>query len=248
MNKSENIFKSIANSNGAVAVLVDPEKTHSLSELEQLVRTCEVSAVNFLFVGGSTVTQKQFSTVVKNLRRLTAIPLVLFPGGPQQISKNADALLYLSLISGRNPDFLIGHHVNSANEVFELGIEVIPTAYILIDGGTHSSVAYVSQTTPIPSEQTSIILNTVKAGMLLGKKLVYFDAGSGASKHVPEDVIRESKKLGATVIVGGGIDTLDKMKRIKDAGANLIVIGNKIENDRTFLSDVEFFLNAANVK
>lgn len=248
LKNSSIIFNSLEKGGGSIAVLVDPEKTNTINELEQLVRKCESIGVHFIFVGGSTVTRKQFSNVIKNLKRLTTIPIVIFPGGPNQVSKNADALLYLSLISGRNPDFLIGHHVSSAQEVFELGIEVIPTAYILIDGGTQSSVAYVSQTTPIPADQSGIIENTVKAGILLGKKLIYFDAGSGAKTHVPYEVVRQAKKLGTTVVVGGGIDSIEKMKLMKEAGANLIVIGNKIENNFTFLNEVAHFLKMSHVE
>ena len=232
---------------GKIAVLIDPEKCNKITELEILVRKSELVGVNYFFVGGSTVTRKDFTTTIKHLKSLTNIPIIIFPGAAHQISKNADALLYLSLISGRNPDFLIGHHVNSANEVYDLNIEVIPTAYILIDGGTHSSVAYVSQTTPIPADQTGIILNTVKAGLMQGKQLIYFDAGSGALQHVPAEVIRETKKLGAPIVVGGGINSLGKIREIQNAGANLIVIGNKIEEESDFLLQLNGYLNETNV-
>jgi putative glycerol-1-phosphate prenyltransferase len=169
------------------------------------------------------------------------LPLVIFPGDAHQVSSKADALLYLSLISGRNPDYLIGHHVQSAQEVYAMDIEVIPTAYVLVDGGNLSSVAYVSQTTPIPRDHQSIIVNTSKAGLLQGKKLIYLDAGSGANESIPTSVIAEVSTLNSPVIVGGGIRSREKMGALRDAGANVIVIGNKLEEDLDFLLDIRDF-------
>jgi putative glycerol-1-phosphate prenyltransferase len=171
-----------------------------------------------------------------------SIPVVIFPGSSHQISDKADGLLYLSLISGRNPDFLIGHHVASAHEVFDMDLEVLPTAYILIDGGTSSSVAYVSQTTPIPPTNTSIIVNTAKAGILQGKKLLYLDAGSGARRSIPASVIQRVSGLGVPVIIGGGIRSKEAIEEMHQAGANVVVIGNKIEEDLDFLLDIRTYL------
>jgi putative glycerol-1-phosphate prenyltransferase len=152
----------------------------------------------------------------------------------------------LSLISGRNPDYLIGHHVASASEVYDMELEVIPTGYILIDGGTNSSVAYVSQTTPIPSDKQSIITRTAKAGILQGKQLLFLDAGSGAKEPVPSEIVKSLAGLPAPIIIGGGIRSLEKINEIKEAGANVIVIGNKIEEDIDFLLDIKLYIESAN--
>lgn len=219
-------------------MLIDPEKTHSMESLSALVEKAEFAGIDYFFVGGSTVTRDEFESCITLLSELTELPVVIFPGASHQISEKADALLYLSLISGRNPDFLIGHHVASAQEVFSMDIEVIPTGYILIDGGTTTSVAYVSQTTPIPPSKQSIIINTAKAGILQGKKLIYLDAGSGAKEHVPAEVIKALSNLNTPLIVGGGIRSLESITKLHDAGANIVVIGNKIEEDIDFLLDI----------
>lgn len=240
------ILQRISNENELVAVLIDPEKCdpreHGDGELNELIKKSEFAKVDFFFVGGSTVTREAFNRVIDHLKENTQIPLVIFPGASHQISEKADGLLYLSLISGRNPDFLIGHHVMSANEVFAMDIEVIPTGYILVDGGTNSSVAYVSQTTPIPYNKSGIILSTAKAGILQGKKLIYLDAGSGAKNHVPAEVIKGVSDLKIPVIVGGGIRSIDEIRSLHKAGANVVVIGNKLEEDIDFLLDIKSYI------
>jgi len=223
-------------------VLVDPEKCGDLKELKEFIRKAEFAGVDYFFVGGSTVTREEFTSTVRFVKENSQIPLVIFPGSAHQISPEADAILYLSLISGRNPDYLIGHHVTSANELFEMDIEVIPTGYILIDGGTRSSVAYVSQTTPIPSDKGSIIVSTAKAGILQGKKITYLDAGSGAAQHVPAKVIHSLSELSTPIIVGGGIRTREQLESLSNSGANVVVIGNKLEEDIEFLLEIQDFI------
>jgi putative glycerol-1-phosphate prenyltransferase len=242
LNASTNILAGICATKGQIAILIDPEKCREASKLEELLKKASFANVDYLFVGGSTVTREDFINCIDFIKSNSSIPVVIFPGASHQISGKADGLLYLSLISGRNPDYLIGHHVLSASEVYDMDIEVIPTGYILIEGGTNSSVAYVSQTTPIPGDKLSIIQNTAKAGLLQGKQLLYFDAGSGAKEHVPLNVIAEANKLNAPIIVGGGIRTLDQIKEIHEAGANVAVIGNKIEEDINFLLDIKSYL------
>ncbi len=242
MNTTSQIAESFAKRRGQIAILIDPEKAKSQTELKELIEKAEFAKVDYLFVGGSTVTREDFISAVSYLKAHSIIPVIIFPGASHQISKEADALLYLSLISGRNPDYLIGHHVQSANEVYSMNIEVIPTAYILIDGGTKSSVAYVSQTTPIPNDQLSIISNTAKAGILQGKQLLYLDAGSGAQQTVLPETVRELSLLNKPIVIGGGIKTKEKIKELSDAGANVIVIGNKIEDDMDFLLDIHSFI------
>lgn len=239
---SRHIQRLFASKKGQIAILVDPEKSNDEKKLLQLIEKSEFAGVNYFFVGGSTVTHEDFIHVVRFVKEHTSIPVIIFPGASHQICQDADALLYLSLISGRNPDYLIGHHVQSAHEVFDMNIEVIPTAYILIDGGNKSSVAYVSQTTPIPNDQLSIIVNTAKAGILQGKQLLYLDAGSGAKQTIRPETIRALNKLNKPIIVGGGVKNKEKIQDFASAGANVIVIGNKIEADIDFLLDIRLFL------
>jgi phosphoglycerol geranylgeranyltransferase len=235
----ERIYKGI----GQIALLIDPEKATNEENLIDLVRKAEFAGIHFFFVGGSTVNRKDMERVVHVIKSNSPIPVLLFPGAGHQLSPEADALLFLNLISGRNPDFLIGHHVQCAEEVLGMDLEVIPTGYILIDGGKLTSVAYVSQTTPIPREKLSIARQTAIAGHLMGQRLLYFDAGSGALMPVPAELIHEIKTtLPTPVIVGGGIRTLESIEAMKEAGANVIVIGNKIEEDLDFLLDIHAYI------
>ncbi|MDP4683188.1 MAG: geranylgeranylglyceryl/heptaprenylglyceryl phosphate synthase [Crocinitomicaceae bacterium] len=239
MNESNSILAQLSQpGKRSIAVLIDPEKCTDDKALKSLLEKSAFAKIDFLFIGGSTVTRKEFDKAINLIRNLTKIPLVIFPGSAQQISSKADAILYLSLLSGRNPDFLIGHHIQSATELYEMDIEVIPTAYLLIDGGTQSSVAYVSQTTPIPRNQKSIVKQTAIAGKLMGKSLIYLDAGSGAKFNVPATMIKELTFLNVPIIVGGGIRDTNTIRNLHDAGANVVVIGNKIEDEIDFLLDI----------
>lgn len=240
------ILENIKRNKGAIAVLIDPDKIQSEEFLIALINKAEFAGISYFFIGGSTVSSKDFQKVIGWIKVNSKIPIVIFPGGSNQISNLADGILFLSLISGRNPDFLIGHQIQAANELFEMDIECIPTGYILIDGGKQSSVAYVSQTSPIPPEKHSIILNTAKAGILSGKKVLFLDAGSGAPNCVPTEVIKKVSQLGVPVIVGGGIRNIDQFAEMKEAGANLIVIGNSLESNTDFLLDIHSHLISAN--
>jgi putative glycerol-1-phosphate prenyltransferase len=242
----KNILYNIASKKGQIAILIDPDKSNTEETLLPLIEKASFAAVNFFFIGGSTVSSKDFNRTIEIIKENTTIPVIIFPGGAHMVSDKADGLLFLSLISGRNPDFLIGHHVQAAKEVFDMDIEVIPTGYLLIDGGSSSSVAYVSQTSPIPSENESIILNTVKAGILTGKELIFMDAGSGASKTVDENVVRKVAELGKPLIVGGGINSPEQLEAYRKAGANIIVIGNKLEEDIDFLLDINNYIKKNN--
>jgi phosphoglycerol geranylgeranyltransferase len=240
---SENIYQKISDRKGQIALLIDPEKTLDPGALTELVKKAEFAGIHYFFVGGSTVLRSDLERVVSALKRLSNIPVVLFPGAAHQLSPEADALLFLNLISGRNPDFLIGHHVQCAEEVDAMNLEVIPTSYLLIDGGKMSSVAYISQTTPIPRDQANIILKTALAGQLMGQRLTYLDAGSGALEPVPEEVIRFLKsRITTPIIVGGGIQRIETMEQLTAAGANILVIGNKIEENIDFLLDIKSFI------
>lgn len=239
-----NLFERINSQPGQIALLIDPEKSTDSASLKELIRKASFAGIHYFFVGGSTVHRKDIERVVQIIKENSTIPVVLFPGAGHQLSPEADALLFLNLISGRNPDFLIGHHVQCAEEVFGMNIEVIPTGYILIDGGKLTSVAYVSQTTPIPRDKLNIARQTAIAGHLMGQRLIYFDAGSGADAHVPEELVRNIRAtLPCPVIVGGGIRSIDTVHSMKAAGANVIVIGNKIEEDIHFLLDLQEFIS-----
>jgi putative glycerol-1-phosphate prenyltransferase len=241
---SETIYQKISERTGQIALLIDPEKTLDPLQLEELVKKAEFAGIQYFFVGGSTVLRSDIERVVAKLKKLSSIPVVLFPGASHQLSNEADALLFLNLISGRNPDFLIGHHVQCAEEVDAMDIEVIPTSYILVDGGKMSSVAYISQTTPIPRDQANIILKTALAGQLMGQQLTYLDAGSGALEHVPDSVINHLKsRVKTPIIVGGGIQNTHAMEVLSAAGANVLVVGNKIEENIDFLLDIKLFIS-----
>jgi len=237
------ISDKINESFGQIAILIDPDKICVSQDLDSLLEKAEFACVDYIFIGGSTVSGRQFRQVMNWLKEKTRIPVVIFPGSNRQVSKQADALLYLSLISGRNPEFLIGQHVENASEVFQLGVELIPTGYILIDGLRASSVSYVSQTTPIPRDQNGIAINTALAGYMLGQKCIFFDAGSGAMHPVPESLIIKVRHLlpEAAIIVGGGVRDVSEIAVFSQAGANVVVIGNKIEEDVDFLLDIASF-------
>lgn len=235
---NDSLIAQIRANEKAIAVLIDPEKTDNGKQLLDLLKKASFAGIDYLFVGGSTVSRKEFTETVDFIKENSSIPLIIFPGSSQQISAKADGLLYLSLLSGRNPDFLIGHHIQSALELIEMQIEIIPTAYLLIDGGTQSSVAYVSQTTPIPRDKNTIVKQTAAAGKLQGKKLIYMDAGSGAKLCVPTEIISDIKMLNLPIIIGGGIRTIGQIQEMHNAGANVVVIGNKLEEDSDFLLDI----------
>lgn len=242
MKLSKPIREKFKSQTGQVALLIDPDKTNTILLLKPLLEKAEFARIDYVFVGGSTVSRKDFQKTITIIKSLTMLPIIIFPGDHQQLSDEADALLYLSLLSGRNPEYLISQHVRSAQEVLELNIEVIPTAYILMDGGKQTSVAYISQTVPIAKENSSIALDTAIAGVLQGKEVVFFDAGSGANQCVEADLIEQvSKKLDTIVIVGGGVSSIKQLNEFKNAGANIIVVGNKIEEDINFLLEIQEF-------
>ena len=226
-----------------VAVLIDPEKCQSEKVLMDLIERINIANVNYVFVGGSTVTQSEFDFTVNLLHLHSNAPVIIFPGSSDQVSDKVDGILFLSLISGRNPDFLIGHHIQSAQKIVDSKIEVIPTAYLLIDGGTRSSVAYVSQTTPIPRDKVSIVKNTALAGKLQGKQVIFLDAGSGAKYPVTPEIVKSVAELDIPVIIGGGITSIAEMQDLHNSGANIVVIGNKIESDIDFLLDLKNYVS-----
>ena len=242
------ILNTISSKSNSIAVLIDPEKSDNGPFLLELLKKATFAGIDYIFIGGSTVTRVQFNLTVDFIKEHSTIPLIIFPGSSNQISPKADGLLYLSLLSGRNPDYLIGHHIESAAELIQMDLEIIPTAYLLIDGGTQSSVAYVSQTTPIPRDKISIVKNTAIAGKLQGKKVLYLDAGSGAKYSVPVEIISSIRELNLPIIIGGGIKTIEQIQNCHSAGASIVVIGNKLEEDSDFLLDIHTYKNARLLK
>jgi putative glycerol-1-phosphate prenyltransferase len=223
----------------SIAVLVDPDKVDDVSKLMHLINLASENCVDFFFVGGSLITTTNLSEVVKQIKTNVNIPVVLFPGNSMQIEPSADALLFLSLISGRNPELLIGQHVMAAPILRNTSLEVVPTGYILINSGKVTSVAYISNTTPIPDDKYALAASTALAGSMLGLQVIYLDAGSGAEKEIsPKMISYVRKTIKVPLIVGGGINTAYKAITALEAGADLIVIGNALEKDPDLLTEV----------
>lgn len=220
------------------AVLVDPDKT-SIQKADELIGLCNNAGVDLLFVGGSLVVSDHLEALVQHFKKECDIPVVLFPGSPSQVTPYADALLYLSLISGRNPELLIGQHVVSAPVVRKSGLEIMSTGYMVIDGGAPTTVSYISNANPIPADKNEIAVCTAMAGEMLGLRLLYMDAGSGAKNPIPESMIAAvAQHTSVPLIVGGGIRTPEKAYRNCKAGADLIVVGNSIEKDAGLIMEI----------
>jgi putative glycerol-1-phosphate prenyltransferase len=242
----DNISNGKARAQKAFAVLIDPDKLDEAGLLKTIALAIE-SKVDYLFVGGSLVVSDTLDTVVTTIKSKCTIPVVLFPGSPDQITPKADALLYLSLISGRNPELLIGQHVISAPFVKQSGLEVIPVGYMLVDGGTPTTVSYISNTNPIPANKNDIASCTAMAGEMLGLKLIYMDAGSGAQRAIPIAMISQvAKYVQIPIIVGGGITTAEKAKENCLAGADIIVVGNAVEKDPALISEIAQAIHSLN--
>lgn len=212
------------------ALLIDPEKcTESL--LEAYVCAVRSAAPDFVFVGGSQL-QSSVDGVVKRLKEAVSVPVVLFPGNVMQLTDGVDAVLLLSLLSGRNAEYLIGQHVRAARALKRMACELIPTAYLLIDGGVRSAVSRVSNTLPLAADDVNLVVDTALAGEQLGMRLVYLEAGSGAVRRVPEEVIGAvCGDLSLPIVVGGGICSPLQMMAAYRAGADVVVVGNALERD-----------------
>jgi putative glycerol-1-phosphate prenyltransferase len=218
------------------ALLIDPDK-YSTNSLIATLFAADDSGADIILVGGSLVSDRIDSTI-ELIKQNTNIPVVLFPGSLMQLSKKADAVLLLSLISGRNPDYLIGNHVLAASYLKQSGLEIIPTGYILIGNGS-SSVEYISNTKPIPEDKIDIIIATAIAGELVGNKLIYLESGSGADSPFNTEIIKEVKRnISIPLIVGGGIKTPEQINEITKAGADVVVVGNAIENNVQILDSL----------
>lgn len=230
------------------AVLIDPDKVDA-KKIDELTALATLAKVDYLLVGGSLVISNHLDDVVKQIKKNCDIPIILFPGTPSQVSRYADGLLYLSLISGRNPELLIGQHVISAPFVKKSGLEIISTGYMLIDGGAPTTVSYISNAIPIPSDKNEIAICTAMAGEMLGMKLIYMDAGSGAKRPVSEEMIAAvSANIDVPLVIGGGIRNPEKAYLNCKAGADLVVVGNIIEKDASLIKEMADAVHAAPVK
>jgi len=232
----------------SLAVLIDPDKVDA-KKIDDLTALALHATVDYLLVGGSLVISNHLDDVVKQVKKNCDIPVILFPGTPSQVSRYADGLLYLSLISGRNPELLIGQHVISAPFVKNSGLEIISTGYMLVDGGAPTTVSYISNAIPIPSDKSEIAMCTAMAGEMLGMKLIYMDAGSGAKRPVSEDLIAAvASHIEIPLVIGGGIKNPEKAYLNCKAGADLIVVGNAVEKDSSLIKEMADAVHGVPVK
>ena len=230
------ILQAKANRKKLLAILLDPEKI-SVENALLLSEKIKESPATHIFVGGSTFNGTHLNDLIATLKKETSLPVLIFPGHPSQISNEAHGILFLSLLSGRNPDYLIEHHINSVETLEKSDLEIIPTGYILVDGGKETAVQRVSQTLPIKRENINLAYKTAKAGEFLGKKLIYLEAGSGAEKAIPIEMIKKvAKNINLPLIVGGGIRSIQQIQDAYSAGADIVVIGTAFENDSNFFN------------
>ena len=240
--KLKDIYSSLCERKGngkkSFAVLIDPDKVDH-EKLELLIRLSLAAKVDYFLVGGSLVISNYLDECVQYIKSNCSIPVLLFPGSSSQVSKYADALLYLSLISGRNPELLIGQHVVSAPAIKKSGLEIMSTGYMVIDGGAPTTVSYISNATPLPADKNEIAMCTAMAGEMLGMKLIYMDAGSGAKIPITESMIElVAKNIEVPLIIGGGIKEPEKAYLNCKAGADVIVVGNAIEKDESLIIEI----------
>lgn len=222
-----------------LAVLIDPDKITTQKVLS-FIEKVNASMATHIFVGGSTVKSNVTSTLVNKIKSSTNLPIVLFPGSISQITTSADALLFLSLISGRNADYLIGKQIEAVSKLREINLEIIPTGYVLIESGKKTAVQEVTKTSPMPRHDINAIVDTAVAGEFLGMRMIYLEAGSGALNPINANIISNVKKaLKIPLIVGGGIKNKSQIQVAYDAGADLVVVGNALEHSNFFLNDAK---------
>lgn len=247
---TNNLYQSLTDAKNQgqkkFAVLIDPDKIR-LSNMDKVLQLAVEAKVDYFFIGGSLIVNNMLDECLQAIKNKCDIPLILFPGNSFQLSYRADGILFLSLISGRNSELLIGRHVMSAPYLKVSPLEVMPTGYMLIDGGVPTSVTYMSNTSPIPANKDGIALCTALAGEMLGLKLMYMDAGSGAKNPITTSMIDQvSSAIQIPLIVGGGIRTPEKALENVKAGADLIVVGNAIEKDPTLITEIAAAVHSVN--
>ncbi|HUZ60169.1 MAG TPA: geranylgeranylglyceryl/heptaprenylglyceryl phosphate synthase [Hanamia sp.] len=250
--KLKDIYSSIcerkATNKKSFAVLVDPDKVDD-HKMRSIIDLSVAGGVDYFLVGGSLIISNYLDECVQYIKHHCSIPVLLFPGSSAQVSKYADALLYLSLISGRNPELLIGQHVVSAPSIKKTGLEIISTGYMVIDSGAPTTVSYISNASPLPADKNEIAMCTAMAGEMLGMKLIYMDAGSGAKVPIRESMIEQvAKSIDIPLIIGGGIKDPEKAYLNCKAGADIIVVGNAVEKDKSLIMEMSSAVHSVTVK
>lgn len=239
VNIYQNILSAKKEGKKQLAVLIDPEKV-ILKNLPLFFKKVHQSIITHVFVGGSTDKNNQTEIVVKTIKNETQLPVILFPGNISQITNKADGILFLSLLSGRNPEYLIEQQIKAVPYLQKTNLEIIPTGYILVDGGKHTATQKVSNTEPISQKDENLILKTSLAGEYLGKKLIYLEAGSGAKVPTSLNIIKTVKSnLTVPLIVGGGIRNKKQIEDAFNGGADLVVIGTAFEKDPSFFNELK---------
>jgi len=231
----QQIYKIKSKEKKALAVLIDPDQeTKSVAKIAQL---CEIHEVDFIFVGGSIVTAGVLSETISEIKQNCSCRIYIFPGNEFMIDEQADGILFLSLLSGRNPEYLIGKQVVSAPVLAASSLDIVPTAYLLIDGGRETSVSYISNTKPIPADKPDIAMATALAGKLMGMQCIYMDAGSGAMQCISTKMTnRVKQQVKLPLIIGGGIRNADIARELYKAGADVLVIGNGVEQSESLIA------------
>ena len=232
----QDILVSTSNKEKLLAVLIDPDKM-VIEMASKIIRSINASMATHIFVGGSIVEDNKTEKLVSEIKKYTNLPVIVFPGDVSQIAEQADAILFLSLISGRQSEYLIGKHVKAVSKLKKIDLEVIPTGYILIENGKETSVQKVTQTLPMSRNDIQLVVDTALAGELLGMKLIYLEAGSGAIRPIDTKMISEVKKaIQIPLIVGGGIRTKKQLFNTYNSGADMVVIGTAFEEDELFMN------------
>jgi putative glycerol-1-phosphate prenyltransferase len=235
----KHIIEATAKGKKLFAVLIDPDK-FELAHTENFIKKVNVSIASHIFVGGSFVADNATEILVETIKRHTDLPVVLFPGDVSQITENADALLFLSLLSGRNTDYLIGKHIKAVSRLRDTNLEVIPTGYILIESGAKTAVSRVTGTSAMSRTKVQPILDTASAGQFLGMRLIYLEAGSGAKQPVTNAIIKAVKsELQIPLIVGGGLRTKSQIENAYASGADVVVVGTAFEEDEGLFQELK---------
>lgn len=235
MNVYDKILNNYKLKKKQLSILIDPDKV-SVKNVKELTKLINVSSIDYIFLGGSLLCNYNFESLIYEIKKACNLPLILFPGSITQLSSLVDATLLLSLVSGRNADLLIGNHVLAAPIIKHFNLETISTAYMLIESGNITTAAYISNSPPIPRDKTDIALCTALASQMLGFKLLFLDAGSGAKYPVPLTMIKKIKEnVNLPLIVGGGLSSKEAIFNAFNNGADIIVIGNAIEKDKNFI-------------
>ena len=238
MNIYNNITKDKKKNKKSFALLIDPDKQDK-NQLLSIIEKAENANTDYFFVGGSLLTNDSLDLCLTTLKKNSTIPVVLFPGNAMQVNDKADGILFLSLISGRNADMLIGKQVITAPILKQSSLEILPTGYILINSGKPTTVSYMSNTNPIPANKDTVAACTAMAGEMLGLRLIFMDGGSGAKNPISEEMIKTVRKsINVPLIIGGGISSGKKALENCKSGADIIVVGNAIEKDETLISEI----------